>query len=84
MAVGFAGGTVVKNLPASEGYARDVGSITALGRSPGVGNGNQLQYFCLKFCGQRSLTGYSPWDCNESDTAEHTHAHTLLVVGSRK
>ena len=48
LVVGFAGGTVVKNLPANEGDARDVGSITALGRSPGVGNGNQLQYSWLK------------------------------------
>ena len=31
---------VVKNLPASAGDARDVGSIPELGRSPGVGNGN--------------------------------------------
>ena len=24
-----------------------------------------------KFHGQRSLVGYSPWDCKESDTTEH-------------
>ena len=48
LVVGFAGGTVAKNLPAHEGDARDVGSITALGRSPGAGNGNQLQYSCLE------------------------------------
>ena len=35
---------VVKNLPASAG---DVGSISELGRSPGEGNGNPLQYSCL-------------------------------------
>ena len=29
-------------------YARDPGSIPVLGRSPGVGNGNPLQYFCLE------------------------------------
>jgi len=28
--------------------ARDLGSIPRLGRSPGEGNGNPLQYFCLK------------------------------------
>ena len=33
---------VVKNLLASAGDARDVGSIPGLGRSPGVGNGNAL------------------------------------------
>ena len=36
-----------KNLPASAVDARDVGSIPGLGRSPGVGNGNLLQYSCL-------------------------------------
>jgi len=41
---GFSGSTVVKNLPANAG---DTGSIPGLGRSPGVGNGNALQYFCL-------------------------------------
>ena len=39
---------VVKNLPANSGGSRVVGSIPGLGRSPGVGNGNLLQYFCLK------------------------------------
>ena len=35
---------VVKNLPARAGDARDEGSIPGSGRSPGVGNGNTLQY----------------------------------------
>ena len=39
---------VVKNLPASAGDARDVGSIPGLGRFPGVGSGNPLQYSCLE------------------------------------
>ena len=41
------GGMVVKNLPANAGDARDAGSIPGLGRSPGGGNGNPLQYSCL-------------------------------------
>ena len=36
---------MVKNLLAN---AREVGSIPALGRSPGEGNGNPLQYSCLE------------------------------------
>ena len=44
---GFPSGTVLKNLPAKAGDVRDVGSIPGLGRSPGVGNGNPLQYSCL-------------------------------------
>jgi len=39
---------VVKNLPANAGDARDTGSIPESGRSPGVGNGNPLQYSCLE------------------------------------
>ena len=44
----FPGGLVVRNLPAKAGDARDVGSIPGSGRSPGKGNGNPLQYFCLE------------------------------------
>ena len=39
---------VVKNLPANAGDIRDVGLISGLGRSPGGGNGNLLQYSCLE------------------------------------
>ena len=43
MQKGFPGGSVVKNLPT---YAGDPGSIPGLGRCPGKGNGNPLQYSC--------------------------------------
>ena len=39
---------VVKNLPASAGDLRDVGSIPGSGRSPGGGHGSPLQYSCLE------------------------------------
>ena len=39
---------VVKNPPASAGDIRDLGPIPGLGRSPGGGNGNPLQYSCLE------------------------------------
>ena len=39
---------VVKNLPADAGGHRDVGLIPGLGRSPGEGHGNPLQYSCLE------------------------------------
>ena len=39
---------VVKNLPASAGGIRDVGSIPGLGRSPGRGHDNPLQYTFLE------------------------------------
>ena len=38
---------LVKNLPANALGARDVGSIPGSGRSPGIGNGNPLEYSCL-------------------------------------
>ena len=54
---GFPGGLVVKNLPANAG---DVDSIPGSGRSPGVGNGNPLQYSCLgKSHEQKNLAGYT-------------------------
>ena len=39
---------VVKNLPVSVGDRSDVGLIPGLGRSPGEGHGNPLQYSCLE------------------------------------
>ena len=41
-------GSVVKNPPANAGDIGDAGSIPGLGRSPGVGNGDPLQYSCLE------------------------------------
>ena len=40
--------SVVKNLPANAGDIRDMASILGLGRFSGGGNGNPLQYSCLK------------------------------------
>ena len=39
---------VVKNLPANAGDLRDAVSIPGLGRCPGGGHSNPLQYFCLE------------------------------------
>ena len=38
----------IKNPPANTGDVRDTGSIPGLGRSPGGGHGNPLQYSCLE------------------------------------
>ena len=62
--------------------AVDVGSIPELGRSPGEGNSNPLQYSCLETPdGQRSLADYSPWPHKESDTTEQltTEQHTFFT-----
>ena len=39
---------MVKNLPAGAGDARDPGSISVLGRSPGEGTGNPVQFLAWK------------------------------------
>ena len=45
--------------------------IPRLGKSPGGGHGNPLQYSCLENPrGQWSLVGYSPWGCKEYDMTE--------------
>ena len=54
----FPGGSEDKASACNTG---DPGLIPGLGRSPGEGNGNPLQYSCLKTHGQRSLIGYSSW-----------------------
>ena len=59
--VGFRGGSVVKNPPTNAG---DAGWIPELGRSPGGGSDNPLQYCCLgQLNGQRSLVFYRQWSC---------------------
>ena len=52
-------------------YVGELGLIPGLGKSPGGGHGNPLQYFCLENPhGQRSLVGYNPWCPKELDTTE--------------
>ena len=68
MVIGFPGGSDGKE---SAYNAGGLGSIPGLGRSLGGGHGNPLQYSCLESPhGQRSLAGYSPQDCKESDMTE--------------
>ena len=63
-----------------------LGSIPGLGRSPGGGHGNPLQYSCLEnLHGQRSLAGYSAQSCKSqtqlSDQVQG-HAHTRVQMVS--
>ena len=74
--MGFPGGSDGKEFTCNAG---DLGSVPGLGRSPGGGHGNPLQYLCLENPdGPRSLVGCSPWDRKESDTTEQlsTAQHT--------
>ena len=71
---------VIKNLPASAG---DTGSIPGLGRFPGVGIGNPLQYSCLE-----DPMGRGAWQATaprvaKSWTRLSTHAWLGLLSGWR-
>ena len=70
---------LVENLACDGG---DLGSIPGLGRFPGGGYGNPLQYYCLENpYEQRSLAGCSPWGRKESDTTEQlSTAHEAVFL----
>ena len=75
---------VVKNPPANVGDARDAGSIPGAGRSPGIGNGNPLQYSWL----ENSMDREAWWAIvhkvtkKELDTTEQLSTHTLTEDAS--
>ena len=85
---------MVNNLPImQETWVR---SILRLGRSPGRGHGNRLQYSCLenpKDGGAwpatvhgvaKSWTWLSDWACTHTHTHTRTHTHTWSVLLPRK
>ena len=65
----------IKESTCSAGDTGDVGSISGSGRYPGDGYATQS----IESHGQRSLEGYSPWGCKESDMTEVTK-HTQLFL----
>ena len=72
---------MVKNLPPNAGDARDMGSIPGLRKISWSRKWQPaLVFLPEKFHGQRSLVGYSPWGCKESDRTECTHTHTDLYM----
>ena len=72
---GFPDASVGKESACSAEDTGDMGSIPALGRSPGEGHGNPLRYSCLENSnalrphGWRSLVGYRPSSPVEAGTA---------------
>ena len=67
--------------------AGDLGLIPGLGRSPGRGHGNPVQYSCLENPhGQRSLMGYSPCGCRvrHNWATKHGTAHSWKVATGKE
>ena len=62
---GFRGGSDSKESSCNMG---ELGSTPGLGRFPGGGHGNPLQYSCLE--NPKDRGAYSPWGQKEADTAE--------------
>ena len=71
----FPGGSVVENAADNASHA---GLIPGLGRSPGGGNGNLLQYSCLENPMDRGAwwATYSPWGRQELDMTEQLSTHS--------
>ena len=67
---------VVKNSPANAGDVRDVGLIPGSGKSPGVGNGNLLQYSCPKNSLDKGACWATVHGIPESDTTEQLSMNT--------
>ena len=75
MSVCFPGSSTIKNPLANTGY---MGLIPGSGRSPGGGNGNPLQYFCLgnpKDRGAWQATVHGVEKLTQLSNSIHTRTH---------
>ena len=68
---GFPGGSVVNNLSTNAGDAEDSSSIPGLGRSPGGGSGEPLQYSCSEIPWTEEPSGLQSMGSQESGMNEH-------------
>ena len=72
---------VVKILPVNAGDTGNLGLIPGLGRSPGEGNGNPLQYSCLEI----SMDGESLWAtvCGVAKSPEQLSTGSFKCLGAQ-
>ena len=73
-------GSVVKNRPANAGDARELGMISVLGRSPGVGNDIPFKYSCLK----NPMDGGDWQDTDHEVTKSQTRLNTHTCTHARE
>ena len=77
---------VVKNPPANAEDTRDASSIPGLGRSPGEGKGNRIQYSCLEHPmdkGDWRATVHRVTKKLDMTKCPHTHTHTHYLKVAR-
>ena len=74
--MGFPGDVVINNSSVNAADSRDTGSIPASGRSPGAGNGNPLQYSCMKNPMDRGSWQATVQGVTKSQAQLSTHIHT--------
>ena len=82
-------GLMVRTLPISAEDIRDVGLILGLGRFPGEGNGNPLQYSCLEKPMERGAWWATIHRIAKGWTwlkqlSMHTHNHSILRADLRQ
>ena len=77
--MGFPRGRVVKYLPAKAGNTGNTGSVPGLGRSPGEGNGNPLQYSCLGNLMDRGAWQATVHGVAELDMTEQLFNNNILI-----
>ena len=78
--LGFPGGAEVKNPPTNAGDVRECKFDSRLGRSPGEGNGNPLQYPCLK----NSMDRGAWWSSGVHGVTKSLGSHDWLCTCTTK